>query len=68
MTGEEGEKEVSDAIGAVNRVQILTVLVVIRDEEVVVAVGIATKEIVTGPMSSKFMTFVSLYFIRLLIF
>jgi hypothetical protein len=55
--GVGGEKGVNGAIGAVNQAQIPTVLVVIRDEKAVAAVGIATKEIVTGPMSSKFLTF-----------
>jgi len=41
----------------VNRVQIPTVLVVIKGGEAVVAVGIATKEIARGPMSSKLLIF-----------
>lgn len=55
--GEEGEKGVNDAIGAVNRVLIPTVIGAIRGGEAVVAVGIATKEIARGPMNSTLFFF-----------
>ena len=55
--GVGGEKGVNGAIGAVNQAQIPTVLVVIRGGEAGVAVGIATKEIARGPMSSKLLIF-----------